>query len=194
MTDQVFVKYCPLCGAENPRQQAFCLACMDGDLTVVSVEVRRARDVAPADGTAVIGERAGQTATSVRTERRSDRRISTRQVVELATLTLECIEDPALRFVVEEGQTVGRTDKADVVLRGVPKLDWISSAHARFFRRGEQWYVQHIGATNFVKVDGETYRGREEVTLQDGAIVVFSLTAFRVLLEGCGDADCGGGM
>ena len=42
-----FVKYCPLCGAENPRQQAFCLECLDGDLSTVPVEARRKKATAP---------------------------------------------------------------------------------------------------------------------------------------------------
>jgi pSer/pThr/pTyr-binding forkhead associated (FHA) protein len=85
---------------------------------------------------------------------------------------------------VKEGQTVGRTKKADIMLQGVPKLDWISGIHARVFRQGEQWYIQHLGETNFIKVDGEMYKGREEVAFYDGSIVIFSLTAFRVSLGG----------
>lgn len=95
---------------------------------------------------------------------------------------LELLDDPSVRFAVEEGQTVGRTEKADILLRGVPNLDWISGAHARFLRRGTQWYVQHIAQTNFIRVDGDQYRGQEEVAVYDGSILVLSLTAFRVKL------------
>ena len=38
MSDVTFVKYCPLCGAENPRQQAFCLKCFDGDLNTCRID------------------------------------------------------------------------------------------------------------------------------------------------------------
>ena len=127
---------------------------MDGDLSTVPVEPRRV-------DTAV-----------------------TTNASPAAQLQLELVDDASMRFPVADGQTVGRTPKADVVLSGVPKLDWISGAHARLFRRGAQWYVQHIAQTNFIKVDGETYKGTEEVALYDGSILVLSLTAFRVRIAG----------
>lgn len=158
MGELTFVKYCPLCGAENPRQQAFCLSCFDGDLTTVPVEPRRdaepaatpaqdaaAETPAPADG-----------------------------------LVLELVDDPARRFRVGDKQSVGRNTKADVILADVPNAEWISGAHARFFRRGAQWYVQHVGHTNYIKVDGETFSGQEEVPIHQDSVVVLSLTAFRV--------------
>ncbi len=159
MSEPVYVKYCPLCGAENPHQAAFCARCLDGDLTTVPAEVRRE---APPE-LAVVPEPAAPAP---------------------ARCTLVLIEDPGVTFRVAEGQTVGRTRKADVLLAGVPKLEWISGAHARFFRRGPQWFVQHIAVTNFIKVDGDTFRGDEEVALHDGSVLVLSLTAFRVKLEG----------
>jgi hypothetical protein len=97
---------------------------------------------------------------------------------------LTAIDDPLLRFIVREGQTVGRTERADIVLAGVPKLEWISGVHARFSRRGKQWYVRHLGQTNFIKVDGEKYDGREDVALHEGSILILSLTAFRVSYGG----------
>ena len=95
-------------------------------------------------------------------------------------LAIELLDDPSFRFTIRAGQTVGRTEKADIILAGVPKLDWISGAHARFLRRGEQWYIQHIGATNFIKVDGEMFQGPQEVPIHDGSILLLSLTSFRV--------------
>ena len=157
MTELQFVKYCPLCGAENPRQQAFCLACLDGDLSTVPVEPRHGTPAPPAPAPC-----------------------PTPPAPTANTLRLELVENPATHFVIADGQTVGRTAKSDVVLCGVPNLDWISGAHARFFRRGPQWYIQHIAETNFIKVDGETYKGQEEVALYEGSTVVLSLTAFRV--------------
>ena len=172
MSELEFVKYCPLCGAENPRQQAFCLSCFDGDLSTVPVEPRRQQAAKPrretpspaADIPAMPLEPAPQPA----------------QAPVSDVLRLELVDDPAIRFSIRDGQTVGRTDKSSIVLCGVPKLDWISSAHAKFFRRNTQWYVQHIAETNFIKVDGETFQGHEEVAIYDGSIVVLSLTAFRV--------------
>lgn len=162
MGELLFVKYCPLCGAVNPRQQAFCLACLDGDLSTVPVEPRREEAAAPLLDTAPCPAPAGADA-----------------------CVLALVDDPTICFTIREGQTVGRTERADIILCGVPKLDWISSTHARFLRRGAQWYIQHVGHTNFIKVDGEQFDGQEEVAIFDGSIVVLSLTAFRVTL---GDA------
>jgi len=163
MADIVFVKYCPLCGAENPRQQAFCLTCLDGDLSMAPIEARREATPEP-DSAVPLADPSLPTAT---------------------TLTLELVENPTVRFSVCENQTVGRNAQADIVLCEAPKLEWISSIHARFLRRGAQWYIQHLGTTNFIKVDGETYTGQEEVAVYHNSVVVFSLTAFRVDLEGC---------
>ena len=176
MAEIVFVKYCPLCGAENPRQQAFCLSCLDGDLSTVSVEPRR-KSPPPVTVPPAANAPAAASAVSAETEEPDTKKVTDACVLEL-------VDDPSVRFTVRENETVGRTDKADVALRGVPKLDWISSAHAKFLRRNEQWYVQHVGQTNFIKVDGETYTGQEEVAIYHGSIIVLSLTAFRVNLEG----------
>ena len=178
MSEQPFVKYCPLCGAENSCRQAFCAHCGDGDLSIVPDEPCRSVKPAPAaqpnearvPATAVTPP-ANEATMHVDTERRC---------------ILELIADPDKRFTVAEGQTVGRTAKADVPLGDVPKSRWISSIHAKFSRRGEQWYVQHIGHTNFIKVDGETYTGQQEVALHDGSILVLSLTPFRVTISEAG--------
>jgi hypothetical protein len=191
MSELVFVKYCSLCGAENARQQPFCLQCLDGDLSTVPVEPRRKEyhpSAAPPPSTpppapaACAASIAGPVAEAAPAPPAEEPQ--TRQVELLATVTLELVDEPQVRFRVKEGQAVGRTAKAEVVLADVPKLDWISSRHARFFRRGEQWYVQHIGGTNFIKVDGELFKGQEEVALFDGSILVLSLTPFRVRLGG----------
>ena len=160
MSDLVYVKYCPLCGAENPRQQPFCLSCQDGDLSTVAIEPRRAQPKEPEGEAAAVDAQPDAAPACV----------------------LELLDDPRVRFAIQQGQTVGRTEKADVVLQDVPKLEWVSGAHAKFFRRGSQWYVQHIAETNFIRVDGELYRGQEEVAIYDGTILVLSLTAFRVKL------------
>lgn len=153
MSNPIYVKYCPICGAENPRQQAFCRQCADGDLSTIPAEVQR-------EMTANVS------------------------LPHTAGCVMELVDDPSFNFTVREGQTVGRTHKADVILAGVPNFDWISGAHARFTRRGEQWYVQHIAQTNFIKVDGEMFKGQEEVAIFDGSILVLSLTAFRVRIGG----------
>ncbi len=161
MGEITFVKYCPLCGMENPRQQAFCLSCLDGDLTTVPAEPRREAS-APVQAPPPTVAPAGEAATA---------------------LYLELVDNPAIRFRVQANQSVGRNEKADVILADVPKVEWISGAHARFLRRGAQWYVQHIGRTNFITVDGETFAGQEEVPVRQDSVIVLSLTAFRVTFE-----------
>lgn len=160
MTEENFVKYCPLCGVENSPRQAFCRKCGDGDLSSVPIELRRE-----------IADAAAEQA-------------APHDAATAAYCVLASIDDPMVRFIVRDGQTVGRTESADVVLAGVPKVEWISGVHAKFSRRGKQWYVRHMGQTNFIKVDGEKYTGREDVALQEGSIVMLSLTAFRVSFGG----------
>ena len=162
MTEIEYVKYCPLCGGENPRRQAFCRHCHDGDLTTVPVEQKRRPPSAPPANTAD-----------------GDVALQSWYAEALARCTLQLVEDASVRFDIREGQSVGRTTDADVVLAGVPNQEWISGVHARFFRRGAQWYVQHLGDTNYIKVDGNIFRGHEEVPVQDGAIVILSLTPFQ---------------
>ncbi len=169
MSELVYVKYCPLCGAENPRQQPFCQACQDGDLSTVAIEPRRDQlQNAAEDAVMPEGDAAGSETPAAGAQAATP------------SIILELLDDPSVRFAIGEGQSVGRTEKADVILSGVPKLDWISGAHAKFFRRGAQWYAQHIAQTNFIRVDGEQYHGQEEVAIYDGSILVLSLTAFRV--------------
>ncbi|MDQ7793703.1 MAG: FHA domain-containing protein [bacterium] len=148
------VKYCPLCGAENSRLAPFCAGCGDADLSTVPVEPVRAPAPA-ADG--------GET-----------------RRVEVDTCVLELLADPRVSFAVRAGQTVGRTGRSDIVLVGVPDLDCISAVHARFLKRGDQWYVQHLGQTNFIQVDGETYKGSEEVAIYPDSVLALSLSTFRV--------------
>jgi hypothetical protein len=205
------VKYCPLCGAANNPAEPFCLTCRDGELMGVLPEALRAGEVlalesertaaleaqaaiwesengagaaAPATPAAPAGASAGLQA---------DRGPNTLHVegdTQSASLVLELVEQPELRFTIKESQSVGSSRdpsrSADVTLSGAPNLDYISSVHARFFRRGAQWYVQHLGATNFIKVDGTRFDKREEVPLHEGAVLVLSKTPFRVLLGGAG--------
>lgn len=112
------------------------------------------------------------------------RRIEQPSTTAPSTCTLILMNDPTIRFTVRSGQCVGRTEASDVVLRNVPDVDAISSRHALFTERKGQWYVQHAGRTNFVQVDGSLYRGDEEAAIYEGSVVVLSLTAFLVRLEG----------
>ncbi|HHW26679.1 MAG TPA: FHA domain-containing protein [Firmicutes bacterium] len=137
------VKYCPVCGAENPRYAAYCASCGDADLSTVPAEKPRKQ---------------------------------------AASLVLESLKDPSISFTVLDGQTVGRGDSADVVLTGVPDLDAISRKHAVFEKQGAQWFVRHVGGTNFIKVDGVIHTGQEPVEIHDGSIVALTLTEFRVKL------------
>ncbi len=173
----VFVKYCPNCGAENGRLQALCLQC-NADLTMVRAAPRR-EEAPPAPAPAASGIVIEHTA-RVEVSGPED------------CCVLELVADPAVRFTVLAGQTVGRTNAADIVLaEKVPDWRYISSCHARFTRRGAQWYVTHAGGTNFNIVDGTQYRTDDEVALYDNSVLVLSKTAFRVKIGGH-DADPSG--
>jgi hypothetical protein len=166
-----FVKYCPLCSAENPERASICQTCFKGDLT----RTRRERPRGEEEGTNSTGELAEASASTSAAAAQTDN----------DTLRLELVQDPTVAFTVAAGQTVGRTDKADVVLSGVPQQEYIHGAHVKLFKRGQQWYAQYLGGFNFIRVDNIEYRGNEEVAIHDGSVLVLSLTPFYV--------RCGGG-
>jgi ribosomal protein L40E len=187
MSDAIVVKYCPVCNAQNPAVASFCSEC-DWDLLNVPAETRRDLvSATPEEAEAVTAhaetsqpEQPAQVAMFPTPRTEDD--LPTRRAVSAASgaCVLEVLENPALAFTIRPGQTVGRAAKADVVLTGVPNLEYISRAHARFLQRGEQWFVQYVAEGNFIKVDGEEYTGDDEVALYDGSIIVLSLTSFRI--------------
>ena len=115
---------------------------------------------------------------SERVEHRST--VSTPEPVAAPHIRLESLYDPEKVFIVQEGQTVGRSDAADVVIDGVPDMDSISRRMALFGRRGQQWFIQHVAQTNFVAVDGEEYESDDEVVIRDGSVVGLALCQFFV--------------
>lgn len=181
MSDAIVVKYCPDCQMQNPAVASFCSQC-DWDLLNVPAQTRRDLVDGAQDEAAAVEPEPSHTATAQSgTPERDENDVPTKRAVAAAGIcTLELLENPSQTFTIRPGQTVGRTNKADVVLAGVPNLEYISRVHARFLRRGEQWFVQYIAEGNFIKVDGEEYTEDDEVALHDGSILVLSLTGFRV--------------
>ncbi len=161
------VRICPDCGQQNAAHLVFCTKCQM-DISTVPPEVPEVTEqtiTTPAppqktsDATSVV-KPCGQ---------KSDG----------AVCSLELVSDSNVVFNVQDGQVVGRGDKADVRITGVPDIDAISRLHAKFFCKNGQWYVQHMGSTNFIKVDGQTYTDHDsEVAVYEGSIVVLSLTPF----------------
>ncbi len=161
MNEVTLVKYCPACGEENSPLESFCSHC-DFDLLTVPTEPRRmATDETPDDEAQIA-------------------------VAPVAVVTdvcrLELLDNAAIAFDIKAGQTVGRGVEADVILAEVPHAGYISRVHARFLRRGEQWFVQYLGQGNFIVVDGENSEDDSEIALHDGSVLVLSLTSFRVVL------------
>lgn len=180
MSDAIVVKYCPVCNAQNPAVASFCSEC-DWDLLNVPAETRRDLvSAAPEEGEAVTAQaETWQPEPAVPSAPETEDDLPTKRAASGACI-LEVLENPALAFTIRPGQTVGRAAKADVVLVGVPNLEYISRTHARFLHRGEQWFVQYVAEGNFIKVDGEEFTSDDEVALYDGSIVVLSLTSFRI--------------
>jgi hypothetical protein len=192
------VKYCPLCGAANDPAEPFCAACKDGEMLAIAPQPLQSAVAPAAPAAAAPAVRAAVSAIDWEAEPgaapaptpQAPDTVHVDGEDATATVVLELVERPTLRFDVADGQTIGASRDAarpaDVTLTGVPELEYISSVHARLFRRGEQWYVQHLGCTNFLRVDGMKYDKREEVPLHDGTVLVLSKTAFRVCLGGGG--------
>lgn len=197
-------KYCPLCARQNLPIASFCQQC-DADLMNTLVEVRRAA-VAPenevptealtAQGAAaapvmqdsVLGPNAARAAATTTGVAAAGGAIAVNEpeAGQLPradfVLQLELVENPALVFPVRPGQSVGRSERADVILNDIPKLEFISRAHARFTRRRTQWYVQYIAEGNSITVDGVESRDDSEIAVHEGSVVVLSFTPFRVKL------------
>lgn len=162
MNDSTLVKYCPACGEENSPLESFCTNC-DFDLLTVPTEVRRV-------------------AASAETSDDSTQIVAAPGEVKADFCRLELLDNAAVSFEIKAGQTVGRGVEADVILAEVPHAGYISRVHARFLRRGEQWFAQYLGQGNFIVVDGETSEDDSEIALHDGSVLVLSLTSFRVVL------------
>ncbi len=171
MAEPKYVKYCPLCGKENDIYQAFCGKCGDGDLSSVSVEVVNASNI-------VAEEIAIEIAPSAEPEVNN-----TAKVNEARKIVIESIDDPTMQFIVQENQSVGRNNKAEVIVSKVAKSEWISGRHALFTRRGEKWYIQHVGKTNYIIVDNEKFSEDEEVPIYNDSIIALSLSLFRVKIK-----------
>jgi hypothetical protein len=174
------VKYCPICGFENQIIASFCVEC-DSDLMHAPAEARREEI-----------SQALEMRDAVASGREEPLGVASSSLEEVATLraasvwnalVLELVFNPALKFEVLPGQSVGRASKADIVLHGVHDLEYISRAHARFIQRQGQWYVQYIAEGNSITVDGVESRDDSEIAIYDGSLVVLSFTAFRVTIR-----------
>lgn len=182
-----FVKYCPLCAHENPPVASFCEQC-DADLMNTAVAPRReesetaALETPPAPA---VENAASESVPDTQKTSEAENEQATRHAAQArgGVLELELVANPALRFRVRPGQSVGRSSRADVVLAGVPDLEYISRAHARFTQRRAQWYVQYIAQGNSITVDGVESCDDAELAVYDQSIVVLSLSAFRVKLS-----------
>lgn len=98
-------------------------------------------------------------------------------------LSFHLAEDPGRVFRVAPGQTLGapgHSEEPDVPLAGVPGEDYISGRHLRVLRRGPDWFVQHVGHTNYIVVDGTRYEGRNEVRVRAGSSVFLTETEFVI--------------
>lgn len=165
------VKICPNCGHHSAPSESFCPSC-DFDLLTVPAQLLQpdSPDSSAQNTPEVENGVAPQTGT-----------ISSPFARDVCRL--ESLENPDLAFEVREGQSVGRGVESDILLSGVPHLPYISRAHARFSRRGAQWFVQYIAQGNFIKVDGEEIHDDTLVALYNGSILTLSLSSFRVILE-----------
>ena len=152
------VRVCPRCGTENPATSSDCSKC-GADILGEPLETRYP-DAVPSETDAPA--------------------VAAREEVSGPHVVLEVMERPDMSFVVGEGQSVGRTEAADVVLKGVPYFDYISRKMATFIRRGDQWFVKHIGTSNYIVVDGDKYETDDDIALHDGSVLGVPLCQFMV--------------
>ena len=84
--------------------------------------------------------------------------------------------DPGTAFEIHDEAILGRAPTSDVQIEDA----FASSAHARVFPRGQSMYIEDLGSTNGVKVNG---RRTEEAVLRDGDEVALGLAKLRFELE-----------
>ncbi len=157
-------KVCPSCGAENSPNAADCSQC-GFDILMERVERR--------------------TLAESETTRETD---AISQVTHVSTsgkpyIVLESLADSKRSFIVYENQTIGRADISDVVIEGIPEVDSVSRKMAQIGRHGTSWYIQHLGQTNYIVVDGEEYESDDEVTIREGTVLGLALCQFFVRIS-----------
>lgn len=180
MAKKKYVKKCPLCGKDNEIYQVFCAFCGDGDLSQISMESVDSAENTPEQKITTTNEVKNNTP-SPSSQQKPDDDITAKVCEE--KIILESVDDPTLQFSVSENQSVGRNEKADVVVTRVAKSEWISGRHALFTRRGEKWYIQHVGKTNYIIVDNEKFCEDEEVPIYNDSIIALSLSLFKVKIK-----------
>jgi pSer/pThr/pTyr-binding forkhead associated (FHA) protein len=96
-------------------------------------------------------------------------------------LKLRVLEPGATNLAVDEvlvvarGATLGRSDRADVVLPDTA----ISGEHARLERLGRRWVVTDLGSPNGTRVNDSVVRGR--APLDDGDVLTLGTVRLEVV-------------
>ena len=152
------VRVCPICGTENPATASDCAKC-GADILGEPLETRFPES-APSELVSTPTEEPAETTGP--------------------HVLLQLMERPDVSFTISEGKCVGRTGDADIVLKGVPYFDYISRRMACFSRRGEQWFVKHVGTSNYIVVDGEKYETDDDIAIHDGSVLGLPLCQFIV--------------
>ena len=72
----------------------------------------------------------------------------------------------------EDEYSIGRSDSCDIVVREAT----LSRKHARIFRAGNDWYIEDLGSTNGLTVNGRKLASGDRRCLGDGDEVVLGTT------------------
>lgn len=160
------VRVCPVCGTENPPSASDCESCQ-ADILGEPLDSRSNSPIATSAAAPAPPEPTGP------------------------LIILEAIQNPALKWKVGEGQSVGRSSEADVVLKDAPDVDFVSRKMAVFSRRGDQWFVQHVGTTNYITVDGDRYESDDDIAIHDGSILGLALSQFMIRIPSEGPVENG---
>ena len=74
--------------------------------------------------------------------------------------------------LAENEYTVGRSESCDIVI----KEPTLSRKHARLSREGSDWFIEDLGSTNGITVNGEKIEAGEKVRVGAGDAVVLGTT------------------
>ena len=104
--------------------------------------------------------------TASRLKKRSAPR-SGKQAALAAPSKLLMVEPPSMRgstLSLEDEVLVGRSAECDVTLADDP---FVSTKHARFFRSGDNWFVEDLGSTNGTLVNSHRIATRLGIRVDD---------------------------
>lgn len=141
-------KICPSCREKNPVDEMMCINCMAdiSNIPIVDEELSKINET-PEDSSKI--------------ETSQEASNTDMTVVEVPKITLR-----GKNFIIEvfSGDIVGRHEKGKEY---IGEYKTVSRKHAKFFKQAGSWYVEDLGSTNGVYVNGRRINSPEVIKKGD---------------------------